>query len=156
MNQLGATGSAVLWAVGRERCFGIPGGDGLTAYKAVLPLDSDLLDAETEGAAVNQSGFLERGVPGPKGGKSTWSTSLTTGTILDFLEHLLGARHQDRARRRDLSDTFSSPPATASTPPSTPSSRGAPCSAPGSTASSSASSPWRSETTPKSRSSSKA
>ena len=89
MNQLGATGSAVLWAVGRERSFGVPGGS-LTTYKAVLPLDSDLLDAESEGAAVNQSGYLERGVPGPKGGKSTWSLSLTTGTILDFLEHLLG------------------------------------------------------------------
>src|SRR6185436_1770938 len=93
MNQLGATGSAVLWAVGRERSFGVPGslsGGGLTAYKAVLPLDSDLLDDQREGAAVNQSGFLERGVPGPKGGKSIWSLSLTTGTILEFLEHLLG------------------------------------------------------------------
>jgi hypothetical protein len=89
MKTLGATGSAVLWAVGRERSFGIPGA-ALTAYKAVLPLDSDLLDNETEGAAVNQSGYLERGVPGPKGGKSTWSLSLTTGAILDFLEHLLG------------------------------------------------------------------
>jgi hypothetical protein len=92
MNQLGASGSAVLWAAGRERGFGIPGAaGGLTAYKAVLPIDSDLLDSASEGAAVNQSGFLERGVPGPKGGKSTWSTSLTTGSILDFLEHLLGA-----------------------------------------------------------------
>ncbi len=89
MNQLGATGSAVLWAVGRERNFGVPGGS-LTTYKAVLPLDSDLLDDQREGAAVNQSGYLERGVPGPKGGKSIWSLSLTTGTILDFLEHLLG------------------------------------------------------------------
>jgi len=90
MNQVGASGSAVLWAVGRERSFGIPGGEGLTAYRAVLPIDSDLLDSASEGAAVNQSGFLERGVPGPKGGKSTWSTSLTTGALLDFLEHLLG------------------------------------------------------------------
>jgi hypothetical protein len=90
MNQLGASGSAVLWAVGRERSFGIPG-TGLTAYKAVLPIDSDLLDSASEGAAVNQSGFLECGIPGPKGGKSSWSTSLTTGSILDFLEHLLGA-----------------------------------------------------------------
>ena len=89
MNQLGATGSAVLWAVGRERAFGVPG-TSLSAYKAVLPLDSDLLDDQSEGTAVNQSGYLERGVPGPKGGKSTWSLSLTTGTILDFLEHLLG------------------------------------------------------------------
>ncbi len=89
MNRLGATGAAVLWAVGRERSFCIPG-TGLSTYKAILPIDSDLLDAETESAAVNQSGFLERGIPGPKGGKSTWSTSLTTGTILDFLEHLLG------------------------------------------------------------------
>jgi len=89
LRTLGATGSAVLWAVGRERSFGIPG-TSLTAHKAVLPLDSDLLDTETAGAAVNQSGYLERGVPGPKGGKSTWSLSLTTGTILEFLEHLLG------------------------------------------------------------------
>jgi len=89
VNRLGASGSAVLWAVGRERSFGIPGGP-LTAYRAVLPIDSDLLDSTTEGAAVNQSGFLERGIPGPKGGKSTWSTSLTTGALLDFLEHLLG------------------------------------------------------------------
>jgi hypothetical protein len=89
MNQLGASSSAVLWAVGRERSFGIPG-TALTAYKAVLPIDSDLLDSASEGAAVNQSGFLERGIPGPKGGKSTWSTSLTTGALLDFLEHLLG------------------------------------------------------------------
>jgi hypothetical protein len=89
MRTLGATGSAVLWAVGLERSFGIPGVE-LTAHKAVLPLDSDLLDTETAGAAVNQSGYLERGVPGPKGGKSTWSLSLTTGTILEFLEHLLG------------------------------------------------------------------
>jgi hypothetical protein len=91
MKTLGATGAAVLWAVGRERSFGVPGEVGdLTAYKAILPLDSDLLDTETEGAAVNQSGYLERGVPGPKGGKSIWSLSLTTGAILDFLEHLLG------------------------------------------------------------------
>jgi hypothetical protein len=89
VNRLGATGAAVVWAVGRERSFGIPG-EALTAYKAILPLDSDLLDAETEGAAVNQSGFLERGVPGPKGGKATFSISLTTGAILDFLEHILG------------------------------------------------------------------
>jgi hypothetical protein len=89
MNRLGATGAAVLWAVGRERSFGVPG-TGLTAYKAILPLDSDLLEAESESSAVNQSGFLERGIPGPKGGKTTWSTSLTTGSILDFLEHLLG------------------------------------------------------------------
>lgn len=90
MRRLGATGSAVLWAVGLERSFGIPSGGGLTAYKAVLPLDSDLLDSESPGAAVNQSGFLERGVPGPKGGTSSWSLSLTTGTILEFLEHLFG------------------------------------------------------------------
>ena len=91
MKTLGATGAAVLWAVGREKSFGVPGsGEDLTAYKAILPLDSDLLDTETPGAAVNQSGYLERGVPGPKGGKSTWSLSLTTGSILDFLEHLLG------------------------------------------------------------------
>jgi hypothetical protein len=56
----------------------------------VLPLEADLLDAETPGAAVNQSGYLERGVPGPKGGKAVWSVSLSTGSILDFLEHLLG------------------------------------------------------------------
>jgi hypothetical protein len=89
VNRLGATGAAVLWALGRERSFGVPG-DPLTAYLAILPLDSDLLEAESEGAAVNQSGFLERGVPGPKGGKATFSISLTTGAILDFLEHLLG------------------------------------------------------------------
>jgi hypothetical protein len=89
VNRLGATGAAVLWAVGRERSFGVPG-EALTAYKAILPLDSDLLEAESESAAVNQSGFLERGIPGPKGRKTTWSTSLTTGAILDFLEHLLG------------------------------------------------------------------
>jgi hypothetical protein len=87
---VGATGSAVLWAVGRERSFGVPG-DSLTAYRAVLPLEADLLDAEAPGAAVNQSGYLERGVPGPKGGKAVWSVSLSTGSILDFLEHLLGS-----------------------------------------------------------------
>jgi hypothetical protein len=86
---IGATGSAVLWAVGRERSFGVPG-DNVTAYRAVLPLEADLLDAEAPGAAVNQSGYLERGVPGPKGGKTVWSISLSTGAILDFLEHLLG------------------------------------------------------------------
>lgn len=85
----GATGSAVLWAVGQERSFGVPGGN-ITAYRAILPLEADLLDAERPGAAVNQSGYLERGVPGPKGGKAVWSISLTTGTLLDFLEHLLG------------------------------------------------------------------
>ena len=89
MNKLGATGAAVLWAVGRERSFGIPG-EGLIAHHAILPVEADLLDSTTEGAAVNQSGFLERGIPGPKGGKATWSLSLTTGTILEFLEHLLG------------------------------------------------------------------
>ncbi|MES1241207.1 MAG: hypothetical protein ABUT39_06260 [Acidobacteriota bacterium] len=89
MGSIGATGSAVLWAVGRERSFGVPG-DNVTAYRAVLPLEADLLDAEAPGAAVNQSGYLERGVPGPKGGKADWSISLSTGTILDFLEHLLG------------------------------------------------------------------
>lgn len=91
---VGATGSAVLWAVGRERSFGVPAGMGstsLTAYRAVLPLEADLLDAESPGAAVNQSGYLERGVPGPKGGKAVWSVSLSTGSILDFLEHLLGS-----------------------------------------------------------------
>jgi len=91
MNTIGATGAAVLWAVGRERSFGIPGGGGLTAHRAILPLDADLLDAESESAAVNQSGFLERGAPGPKGGTATWSLRLTTGTILEYLEHLLGA-----------------------------------------------------------------
>jgi hypothetical protein len=93
MNGVSATGSAVLWAVGRERSFGVPAGMGsttLTAYRAVLPLDADLLDAASPGAAVNQSGYLERGVPGPKGGKAVWSVSLSTGSILDFLEHLLG------------------------------------------------------------------
>ncbi|HWM95227.1 MAG TPA: hypothetical protein VN493_31020 [Thermoanaerobaculia bacterium] len=92
MSTPAATGSAVLWAVGRERSFGVPGApaDTLTAYKAILPLDSDLLAGESAGAAVNQSGWLERGIPGPKGGKSVWSLSLTTGSILDFLEHLLG------------------------------------------------------------------
>jgi hypothetical protein len=89
MSTSGATGSAVLWAVGREPSFGVPG-DSLTAYRAVLPLEADLLDADSPGAAVNQSGYLERGVPGPKGGKAVWSISLTTGSILDFLEHLLG------------------------------------------------------------------
>jgi hypothetical protein len=92
---VGATGSAVLWAVGRERSFGIPGPPGmgsteLAAYRAVLPLEADLLDEAAGSAAVNQSGYLERGVPGPKGGKAVWSVSLTTGSILDFLEHLLG------------------------------------------------------------------
>lgn len=88
---VGATGSAVLWAVGRERSFGIPGPAGsLTAYRAVLPLEADLLDSASPGAAVNQSGYLERGVPGPKGGKAVWSLGLTAGSILEFLEHLLG------------------------------------------------------------------
>jgi hypothetical protein len=76
--------------LGLERSFGVPGQAGLNTYKAVLPLESDLEGEENEGAAVNQSGFLERGVPGAKGGKSSWSLSLTTGTILEFLEHLLG------------------------------------------------------------------
>jgi hypothetical protein len=62
----------------------------LIAHHAILPIDADLLDSTAEGAAVNQSGFLERGVPGPKGGKSAWSLSLTTGTLLEYLEHLLG------------------------------------------------------------------
>jgi hypothetical protein len=85
----GATGSSVLWALGLEQAFGVPG-SGLNAHKAILPLESDLESAVNESAAVNQSGFLERGVPGEKGGKSTWSLSLTTGTVLEFLEHILG------------------------------------------------------------------
>ena len=90
MNTIGATGAAVLWAVGRERSFGVPGAGNLIAHRAILPLNADLLDAETESAAVNQSGFLEPGVPGPRGGTATWSVRLTTGTLLDYLEHLLG------------------------------------------------------------------
>jgi hypothetical protein len=89
VNGVSATGSAVLWAVGRERLFGVPEVD-ITAYRAVLPREADLLDAEAPGAAVNPSGYQERGVPGPKGGKAVWSVSLSTGAILDFLEHLLG------------------------------------------------------------------
>ncbi len=91
MTGVAATGSAVLWAVGREQSFGVPcPASALTTYKAILPLDADLLGDEAAGGAVNQSGYLERGVPGPKGGKAVWSISLTAGTLLDFLEHLLG------------------------------------------------------------------
>jgi hypothetical protein len=90
----GATGSAVLWGLGREQAFCVPG-SGLLSYKAILPLDADLDAKETESKAVNQSGFLEPGVAGPKDGKVAFSLSLAGGTLLEFLEHLCGGVTKD-------------------------------------------------------------
>jgi hypothetical protein len=55
-----------------------------------LPIDADLDSKELESKAVNQSGFLETGIPGSKDGKVAFSISLTGGTMLDFLEHIFG------------------------------------------------------------------
>jgi hypothetical protein len=93
-----ATGSAVLWALGTERSFGVPGPAGLppgfatalTAYRAILPITADLEAAENESKAVNPSGFLEPTLPGPVDGKCAWSLPLTAGHLLPFLEHLFG------------------------------------------------------------------
>jgi hypothetical protein len=90
-----ATGSAVLWALGPERSFGVPGSSdpstGLTAYRALLPLAADLEPSETGSRAVNPAGFLEPSLPGPIDGKLSWSLPLTAGHLLPFLEHLFGA-----------------------------------------------------------------
>ncbi len=87
----GATGGAVLWGLGTEAAFGVPGTGGLNAYHAILPLDADLTSPEADSAAVNHSGFVERGIPGPKTGKNTWGLPLTAGGSLEFFEHLFGS-----------------------------------------------------------------
>jgi hypothetical protein len=85
-----ATGGNLLLALGLEPEYGVPG-TGLIAYRARLPVKAALAGAESPSAAVNPSGFIERGLPGPKGGAIEWSLPLRAGELLEFLEHLFGA-----------------------------------------------------------------
>jgi hypothetical protein len=85
-----ATGSSVLVAFGLEQAFGIPGTGGLTAYRVNLPVTGDLVGSESQSGQANPSGFQERGVPGARGGKSSWSLPMRAPWMLEFLEHLFG------------------------------------------------------------------
>jgi len=88
---IAGSGSTVLWGLGREQELGVPGATGLTAYRAILPLEADLTGKEEDSGAVNQSGFIEPGIAGAKEAKVSWGLPLTTGTLLEFLEHLTGS-----------------------------------------------------------------
>ncbi len=85
-----ATGAGALLALGLEQQFGIPGG-GLTGYRVRLPIKAALTGAEAASGAVNQSGFIERGIPGAKGGAMEWSLPMRAGELLEFFEHLFGS-----------------------------------------------------------------
>ncbi len=86
-----ATGSAVGVAFGFEQEFGIPGTGGLTAFRAILPVDGELVGQESASAQVNPGGFVERGVPGPKGGELDFGHPLQAAHLLQFFEHFLRA-----------------------------------------------------------------
>jgi hypothetical protein len=85
-----ATGSALLLALGQEPWFGIPGG-GILGYRSRLPVKIELKGSESPSGTVNPSGFLQPGVPGPKGGTFEWPFALTAGGMLEYFEHLLGS-----------------------------------------------------------------
>lgn len=83
-----ATGSSLLFGLGLEQEFGVPGSAGLLGHRAVLPLKAGLMGEESESPAVNQSGFLEPAVAGKKGGKLEWGMVLTAAELLEPLEHI--------------------------------------------------------------------
>src|SRR5215207_2301512 len=85
-----ATGSSLLLALGLEREYGVPGG-GVLGYRARLPVKASLAGIEAASGAVNQSGFVERGIPGSKGGAIEWSLPLRAGEMLEYFEHIFGS-----------------------------------------------------------------
>src|SRR4051812_9423747 len=84
-----ATGSALLLALGLEAEYGVPG-SGLIGYRTRLPVKTGLAGTESPSGSVNQSGVLERGIPGTKGGGFEWPLPLKAGELLEFLEHVFG------------------------------------------------------------------
>ncbi len=86
-----ATGSSLLFGLGLEQEYGVPGTAGLLGHRAVLPLKAGLAGEESDSPAVNQSGFMEPGVPGKKGGKIEWGMILTAAELLEPLEHICRA-----------------------------------------------------------------
>jgi hypothetical protein len=82
-----ATGSAVLFGLGLEPEYGVPGGI-LLGYRGILPIKADLVGEESESKAVNQSGLIEPSLPGPKGGKHEFKIPMTVAAMLEFLEHV--------------------------------------------------------------------
>lgn len=86
-----ATGSGVLIGLGREQQYGVPGSSGLLAYRAILPASLELAATEGESGQVNQSGFLEPGVPGARGGEGAeLGLPLSSMLLLEFFEHICG------------------------------------------------------------------
>lgn len=84
-----ATGAAVGIALGLEQEFNVPGVGGLIAYRPNLPLDGELVGEESESGQVNPGGFVQRGLPGPKGGELDFGHPLQAAHLLEFYEHFL-------------------------------------------------------------------
>lgn len=84
-----ATGSSLHFALGKEIEFGVPGG-GLLGYRVRLPVKAGLVGAEGASGSVNQSGYVEPGIPSTKGGTLEWGIPLRVGYLPEYLEHILG------------------------------------------------------------------
>jgi hypothetical protein len=85
-----ATGNAILLGLARELEFGIPDAAAALEYmKPVLPANLGFVRSRAPGGEVNQSGFLEPGVPGPVTGPVDFAALLRAGALLMPLEHVI-------------------------------------------------------------------
>ena len=108
MSKLAATGNEVLWALGSEPHYNVPGG-ALTAYDPILPVSAGMVPSESASTAVNRAGYVRAGVPGPKGGTVEWSLPLTVAQLPEYLEHLIGDAVRDDPEAGVVRLTFEPP-----------------------------------------------
>lgn len=84
------TGSSLVFGLGLEYALGIPGVQ-LTAYDPGLPADGGVVPSESASGQINSSGFLRKGIPGPKSGTFEWRHPLTMAHLLEHLHNLFGS-----------------------------------------------------------------
>lgn len=85
-----ATGNAILLALARELSFGVPDESQTFEYlKPILPANLGFNRVRSPGGEVNQSGFLEPGVPGPVTGPVDFACRMSAETLLMYLEHVM-------------------------------------------------------------------
>ena len=84
-----ATGNTVLLGLAPELEFGVPDDGATLEYlKPILPLNVGLNRTVSPGGEVNQSGFAEKGVPGPIAGVFDIGARMSSATLLMYLEHI--------------------------------------------------------------------
>ena len=87
-----AAGNRYLIGLAREQKFGqMDPAAELEYLRPILPADVGLEHPEAASGEVNQSGYIEKGVPGPVAGPINLAARFSAVTVLAYLEHLFGS-----------------------------------------------------------------